>query len=107
MSRHTSLHCLILLAGGLPFLPAQALAAESYQNCAGFIDTLPAVITSQGVWCLRKDLSTAMIAGAAIDIQANNVTIDCNDFKVGGLAAGAATNAYGVSTFALNATLRR
>jgi len=71
-------------------------AAESYDNCKGFIDVLPATISTQGVWCLRKDLSTAMTSGAAITVATNNVTIDCNDFKVGGLAAGADTNTSGI-----------
>src|SRR5262245_20959189 len=65
-----------------------AVAAESYDACAGFIDTVPTTISTQGVWCLRKDLATAVSNGAAISIEANNVTIDCNGFKLGGLAAG-------------------
>ncbi|HEY0661599.1 MAG TPA: hypothetical protein VGD21_09825, partial [Lysobacter sp.] len=69
----------ILLAG--PVAPAPAQAAQSYDNCTGFIDSLPATITTQGTWCLRKDLSTAMSSGNAITIATNNVTIDCNDFK--------------------------
>src|SRR5690606_13945689 len=78
-------------------LPA-AQAAESYDNCTGFIDTIPATIGTQGVWCLRKDLSTAISSGAAITVAVNNVTIDCNDFKLGGLAAGAATDTVGISS---------
>lgn len=75
---------------------APALAAESYDNCTGRIQALPAVINVQGVWCLDRNLSTAMAFGNAIDIQANNVTIDCNGFKVGGLAAGDASQAVGI-----------
>ncbi|HEY0660216.1 MAG TPA: right-handed parallel beta-helix repeat-containing protein [Lysobacter sp.] len=81
--------------------------AETYHTCTGFIDTLPATITTQGVWCLRHDLSTAVTSGAAITINTNNVTIDCNDFKVGGLAAGAGTLTYGIFALnRLNATVR-
>jgi len=75
-------------------LPARA--AESYDNCTGFIDTLPATIATQGTWCLRHDLSTNMVSGAAITINTNNVTIDCNDFKLGGLGAGVGTGALGL-----------
>jgi hypothetical protein len=86
-------------------LPARA--AESYDSCKGFIDTLPATITTQGVWCLRKDLSTAMTSGAAITINTNNVTIDCNDFKLGGLAAGPGTTTHGIHAVSrLNITVR-
>ena len=84
-----------LLLAGLACLP-QARAAESYDNCTGFIDTLPASISTQGTWCLRHDLSTSMSHGNAITIANNNVTIDCNDFKVGGLAAGLSTTARGI-----------
>jgi hypothetical protein len=84
-----------------------AHAAESYDNCTGFISSLPAVISTQGVWCLRKDLSTAITSGNAIDIEASNVTIDCNDFKLGGLAAGIGTQTNGIfSVNHINATVR-
>lgn len=88
----------LLLAGiALAALPATPVpAAESYDNCTGFIDSLPATITTQGVWCLRGDLSTAMASGNAIQIQNNNVTIDCNRFKIGGLAGGEGSATVGI-----------
>jgi parallel beta-helix repeat protein len=76
--------------------PRAAHAAQSYDNCAHFIDTLPATISSQGTYCLRKDLSTTMTNGAAITINTNDVTIDCNDFKLGGLAAGKSSTTDGI-----------
>jgi parallel beta-helix repeat protein len=84
----------VLLAG--PFHTQPARAAESYDNCAGTISSLPAVITTQGVWCLKSDLSTNITSGYAIAIQTNNVTVDCNDFKLGGLAAGNGSAAIGI-----------
>ena len=96
----------VLLSGGLAASPGHA--AESYDNCTGFIDSLPATISTQGTWCLRKDLSTAMADGYAIQIQTNNVTINCNDFKVGGLAAGMGANTIGIfAADKLNITVRR
>jgi hypothetical protein len=86
----------LVLAFGLLSLSSPSPAAESYDNCTGFIDTLPATINTQGTWCLRKDISTAMASGMAITIAVHNVTIDCNDFKLGGLAAGTATEAVGI-----------
>jgi len=81
--------------------------AEAYHTCKGFIDSLPATIGTQGTWCLRKDLSTAMTSGNAIEIDANNVTIDCNGFKIGGLAAGTGTGTTGIMALnKLNATVR-
>src|SRR5690606_2079945 len=71
-------------------------------------DSLPAVITRQGEWCLRKDLNTAITSGNAITISANNVTVDCNNFKVGGLAGGDNSTALGIlATDRQNAIVRR
>ena len=85
-----------LLVACLALVASRANAAEGYDNCTGFVDSLPATIATQGTWCLRDDLSTAMTSGAAITIAANNVTLDCNHFKVGGLAAGPGTLTTGV-----------
>jgi hypothetical protein len=102
----TRLAALAVLSAALFSAPRPA-QAETYQTCAGFIDSLPATISTQGTWCLRGDLGTAMASGAAITIAANNVTIDCNDFKLGGLAAGDATRATGIQAVdRLNATVR-
>src|SRR5687768_5499102 len=84
-----------------------ARAAESYDNCVAYIDALPVVIGTQGVWCLRDNVSTAISSGAAITIATNNATIDCNDFKIGNLAAGPSTNAIGIqASNRRNATIR-
>lgn len=97
---------LALLALGSP--PSVATAAESYDNCTGFIDSLPAVISTQGTWCLRQDVVTSITGGAAITIATNNVTLDCNNFKVGGLGAGPGTFARGIlAQGRVNATIRR
>jgi parallel beta-helix repeat protein len=45
---------------------------------------------------MRRDLSTSQATGYAIDVTTNNVTIDCNDFKIGGLAAGDSSTANGI-----------
>ena len=96
----------MLVFGSLYLLPGSA-RAETFNTCAGFIDSLPATISSQGTWCLRGNLSTAITSGTAITIATNNVTIDCNNFKIGGLAAGPGTFAEGIGASArLNATIR-
>ena len=97
----------LLLLAGLIAAPPSARAAQSYDNCTGFIDTLPASIGTQGTWCLRHDVTTAITSGNAITINTNNVTIDCNDFKVGGLQAGTSSGAVGIhANGRLNATVR-
>jgi parallel beta-helix repeat protein len=104
----TTFHALLVLALGLlAGLPRLAHAAQSYDNCTGFITSIPTTITTQGTWCLKQDLATAITSGMAINISADNVTIDCNDFKIGGLAAGAGTQAEGIYAAAVqNVTVR-
>jgi len=101
------LNCALLLAALFLLQPAPARAAESFDNCAGFVRSLPATITTQGVWCMDRDLATNLASGNAITIATNNVTIDCNAFKIGNLAAGPGTEADGVrATARLNASVR-
>jgi hypothetical protein len=73
-----------------------AQAAEDYANCTGTIASLPVVIGSSGTWCVQQNLSTAVTSGNVIDIQADNVTINCNDFKVDGSGGGAGTSTRGI-----------
>lgn len=87
------------------FLPA-AHAARSYDNCTGYVDVTPAVLTTQGTWCLRKDVATNLASGTAITIAGHNITLDCNDFKVGNLAAGTLNTAHGIASVHNNATVR-
>jgi hypothetical protein len=89
----------IVMLAGLAGAAPSALAAESYDGCVGLIDAVPAVITTQGVWCLRKDIVTSMSAISAINIQVSNVTIDCNGSKLGGLAAGRSTSSTGIYAY--------
>lgn len=102
-----SLFSRLLVAFALSLGGAAAQAAESYDNCTGFITSVPTVITTQGTWCFSADIATSISSGEAITIATNNVTIDCNNFKLGGLAAGLGTNAFGVYSLSrLNNTVR-
>jgi len=73
-----------------------ARAARSFDNCKGFITSVPAVISSPGTWCLKQDVTTAITSGDAITVSVNNVILDCNDFRLDGVAAGLGTTALGV-----------
>ena len=86
---------LILLLALLAWAPS-AHAARSYDNCSGVIASLPATISTPGTWCMKQDLATAITSGFAITIAADNVTVDCNDHQVNGLAAGVATHTTGI-----------
>lgn len=70
--------------------------ARSETTDCTIISAIPTTITIQGVYCLTGDLATNMASGAMITIATNNVSIDFNRHKLGGQAAGPATNATGV-----------
>jgi parallel beta-helix repeat protein len=95
----------LIALGGLVAMPAHA---ETFHTCGTVINSLPAVISTQGVYCLTKDLTTSITSGYAVDIQTNNVTIDCNGYKIGGLAGGVGSTAVGVRASAtrLNIVVR-
>jgi hypothetical protein len=60
------------------------------------ISSLPAIITTQGVYCFTQHLATSITTGNAIDVQVNNVTIDLNGFTLDGIGAGLATQTSGI-----------
>ena len=64
-------------------------------NCTA-ITTIPTVISVQGVYCFTANLATNINTGIAIDIQTNNVVLDLNGFKLGGLSSGFGTAAHGI-----------
>ena len=67
-------------------------------NCTP-IPSLPWTITTQGIHCLTSDLATSMTSGHAIEIATNNVVIDLNGHKIGGLGAGPDTTAFGIYAY--------
>lgn len=81
---------------GSAFVTSAAYA--EIQDCIE-IASLPAVITQPGIHCMKQDLATSMTSGSAITVNANNVTIEMNDFKLGGLGAGVNTNATGIYAY--------
>ena len=80
----------LLLAG------AGVARADTAATCRGTIESVPTVISQQGTWCLAHDVATSVTTGAAITVETNNVTIDCNGYKIGGLGAGPATQTSGI-----------
>ena len=71
-------------------------AAAEITECTP-ITSVPATISTQGVYCLKQHLSSNLASGAGITVTVNNVTIDCNEFKLGNIAAGLSTTAVGVT----------
>ena len=85
-----------LLASLLAWASGPARAAESYDSCTGSVDSLPATLSTQGTWCLRANLATAIATGNAITVANNNIVLDCNHFGIDGSGAGAGTQATGI-----------
>jgi len=77
--------------------PHPTQAAQSYDNCTGFITSLPASINTPGTWCLKQDLSSAITSGDAISINADHVIIDCNNFALDGTPAGGGSATRGIA----------
>ena len=71
------------------------IVSSSTVNCTP-VTALPTVITVQGIYCFTGDLATSVPFGNAIEIQTNNVVLDLNGHKLGGLAAGPSTQAVGI-----------
>lgn len=63
-----------------------AHAAKSFDQCQYYVEAVPIVITTPGVWCLREDLKVLGYANSAINIQASDTTLDCKDFSLDGTA---------------------
>jgi hypothetical protein len=60
------------------------------------ISTLPATISSPGLYVLTADLHFAAPTGAAITINADDVVLDLNEFTLSGKPAGPASKAVGI-----------
>jgi hypothetical protein len=101
-TRFFALPALLFAAALLAASPRPAAAAEGYDSCTGYVDTLPATLTTAGTWCLRANLATALATGNAVTIASNNVVLDCNQFAIDGTGGGSGTATVGV--LALNRT---
>lgn len=102
MSPKSKLQLFALCILGLVAGPGQAETTQCTE-----ITFLPIVINPSGVYCLKKDLKYNNTTGAAITVNGNNVTIDFNGFKLGGLGAGFQSEASGIlGNGILNLTIR-
>jgi len=87
-----------LALAGFACATSPASAAGSYDNCVGYIDA-PNFIPKPGTWCLRQNLVTSITSGAASEINADHVTIDCNGFVLDNSPGGPRTGATGVASY--------
>jgi nitrous oxidase accessory protein NosD len=91
---------LLAVAGLLVIAAAPALAET--EHCTS-ISSVPATITASGVYCLTGHLTTAITSGAAITINANDVRLDLNGWRLQG--PGGATWAEGIRSSAANVSV--
>lgn len=87
---------LCVLAWGIGARPA--LGAQSFDQCQYYVDTVPAMISTPGMWCLRKDLKVTGYANVAINIQASNTTLDCKGFALDGTAIDPSQAQWGIAS---------
>ena len=73
-------------------VPRTARAAESYDSCTGFV-TGSMSINAPGTWCLTQNLSIAN----SIYLQADNIILDCNGFKIEATGNALSFNTSGIS----------
>lgn len=85
----------VIASVGVALASYVSCAHAEVQDCIEIV-SLPAVITQQGIHCMKTDLATSATTGNAITINVNNVTIEMNGFKLGGLGAGVNTQATGI-----------
>ena len=84
----------------LAMLGAACAPATAETTLCTVIATLPATISTPGVYCLESDFTYNSVSVSAITIAANNVTLDLNAHRIGNLAAGTADSNFGV--YAIN-----
>ena len=103
---NTVSHAQRVSAASLLLVTALTSAAHAETVECTPVTSLPAIISVQGLYCLTANLATAQSSGNAIEITANNVTLDLNGWKVGGQAAGSATGAIGIYSTANNVAIQ-
>ncbi len=96
-----------------PHLIAAAIAALAFATPAMAdteicteITALPFTIAVQGVYCLKQNLNVNLATGNAITVNAGNVVIDFNDFRVNNQAASTNTAKGVFAQDRKNVTLR-
>jgi hypothetical protein len=79
--------------------------AKQELNCTP-VTSLPATISTEGIYCLTGSLTTDIISGNAITITANDVILDLNGWRLDDQGAGSGTQANGIYSTAVNVTVK-
>jgi len=89
-------HQRLLLGLVLAFGTIAGTARTAIAQSCTTISAVPYTITAPGRYCLNADLSTAQTSGAAIEVAANDVTVDLQGHTLNNLGAGVSTRTDGV-----------
>ena len=80
-------------------LPASAVRADT--TVCTPITSVPFTVSQSGVYCLDRNLTTAAGASHAIQISADDVTIDLNGYTLSG-SGGTSTTTVGIAASGVN-----
>jgi hypothetical protein len=83
---------------GVVIALATAGSARAETLACREIRRLPATLSTSGIYCLGRNLSTDVSTGDAITIAADDVVIDLNGRTLDGSAAGPGTEANGIGS---------
>jgi hypothetical protein len=99
------MRCGDVFVGFLPCIVGNSAVLAETLNCTA-ITSVPATITTEGIYCLKSHLTSAVPNVAAITIDADEVVIDLNGFTLGGLGRPEST-AIGISVLGhMNTTIK-
>ncbi len=73
-----------------------SVAAAGDATACSVIASLPTTIVVPGVYCVEQDFELAMANGAAIEIKADDVTLDLTGHTISNVSAGSGTQAFGI-----------
>jgi hypothetical protein len=82
--------------GGFMFPDGSVQESAAAPTWCTAITSVPYSIDTAGVYCFTGNLNTSMTSGIVIAIQADNVVLDLNGWKLDGLGAGNATSTLGI-----------
>lgn len=95
IARRTPVLCTFAILAALGPDPA---AAQAPAGCTGEITSLPYTVTSNGNYCLKNTMFTALLSGAAITVHSSVITavIDLRGFAINNLAGGSSSTATAI-----------
>lgn len=89
---------LAVVATLLTFAAAAHAQPKGLRDCT-VIDSLPAVLSAPGSYCLTRDFATALAGGAAIWVDSDDVTVDLRGHAIDNSGAAPGNGALGIASW--------